>query len=166
METPCPHRRFEPLCVCIILAATPTGPELGCRFGARLDGTGFTDLEARVRSVRAGRSDRERKTATALHALDLQCAGWLADRGLTVEAHPPRAHDCRICRRALARSCTAGQARGQLRRSRGAGVFYLGRVDVAVSGRADSPGVTSVDASDLRLFDAKTDNEAAEMARA
>jgi iron complex outermembrane receptor protein len=46
------------------------------------------------------------------------------------------------------------------------GVFYLGRVDVAVTARAerDSPSVTTIDADQLRALDAKTVTQALEAA--
>ena len=90
----------------------------------------------------------------------------MTDRGLTIEAPPaqsPRPADLTVELsrvRALITQARAGSADDP----QGAGVFYLGRVDVAVTAEALSPGVTSVDASDLRLLEAKTVNQAAELA--
>ena len=96
----------------------------------------------------------------------MQVSRWLTDRSLTIE--PPPAQSTRLPDltaelsrvRALMSQARAGSADDP----QGAGVFYLGRVDVAVSAQAASPGLTEVDASDLRWLDAKTVTEAAEVA--
>jgi hypothetical protein len=51
----------------------------------------LTDLEARVRILRADDRASLDRTATALHDLDMQVSSWLADRGLTLE--PPAVLD-------------------------------------------------------------------------
>jgi TonB-dependent Receptor Plug Domain len=126
----------------------------------------FADLEARVRTERTDDQSGLEQTATTLHALDMQVSAWLADRGLTTEPPPPesaRPQDLTVefsRVRALLAQARAGSADDP----QGAGVFYLGRVDVAVSAQTASPGVSTVDASDLRSLDAKTVNQAAEAA--
>jgi hypothetical protein len=47
----------------------------------------LADIETRARTVRADDRAGLDRMATALHALDMQVSGWLADRGLTLE--PP-----------------------------------------------------------------------------
>jgi iron complex outermembrane receptor protein len=122
----------------------------------------LTDLEARVKAVRADDRTALDRTATALHDLDLQISTWLADRGLTTEPPPPESSRLQDLSAELSRvRALIAQARaGSVDDPQGAGVFYLGRQDVTVSARAGSPGVTTVDASEMRTLDAKTVNEA------
>ena len=149
----------------VILAAAPLWAQSGD--GGPVPGwtQQLADLEARVKTVRADDQAALAQTATALHDLDVQVSTWLTDRGLTIE--PPPAQSARLqdlsAELSRARALIAQARAGSGDDPQGAGVFYLGRVDVAVSAQATSVGVTSIDAGELRTFDAKTVGQAAEM---
>jgi hypothetical protein len=102
----------------------------------------LTDLEARVKAPYADDRAGLDRTAAALHELDLQVSNWLTDRGLTIEAPPaesPRPPDLTV-ELSRVRALIAQARAGSVDDPEGAGVFYLGRVDVAVTAEAPSPG--------------------------
>jgi iron complex outermembrane receptor protein len=105
--------------------------------------------------------------AAAVRDLDAMVSAWLLQRGQAVEqAREGRDLASVVAGLSRVRALVA-QARTIATSASGeAGVFYLGRVDVAVTALAEreSPSVTSIDAEQLRALGAKTVTEALESA--
>jgi iron complex outermembrane receptor protein len=126
----------------------------------------LASLDAQVKALHPGDADTA-GAASALRDLDAKVTAWLEQRGQPVQP-PPDASDLDAIVAELSRvRALVAQARTiASNASPESGVFYLGRVDVAVTAtpERDNPSVTSIDAEQLRALDAKTVTEALESA--
>ncbi len=123
----------------------------------------LSDLETQVTSPRDDDRQAVADVAARARALDAEVTEWLQQRGRPVDPAPQGQDLASVAasvsrvRALLAQVRAASNAPGA-----DSGVFYLGRVDVAVTARTerDSPAVTSLDAEQLRALDAKTVTQA------
>ena len=124
-------------------------------------------LETQVKSLRPDDQRGTSDAAASVRDLDAKVSAWLQQRGQPIEPSPD-GQDLASVVAGLSRVRTlVAQARTIASSPSGeAGVFYLGRVDVAVTAQAEreSPSVTTIDAEQLRALDAKTVTEALESA--
>lgn len=123
----------------------------------------LADLETQVTSLRDDDRQAVADAAGRVRALDAEVTEWLQQRGRPVDPAPQGQDLASVVvsvsrvRALLAQVRAASDPPGA-----DSGVFYLGRVDVAVTARSerDSPAVTSLDAEQLRALDAKTVTQA------
>src|SRR5262245_51417618 len=123
----------------------------------------LADLETRVKLLRADDRQTVADVASRVRALDVEVTGWLQQRGRPVDPAPQGQDLASVIAGVSRVRALLGQARAASDASgTDSGVFYLGRVDVAVAARAEreSPAVTSIDADQLRAVDAKTVTQA------
>lgn len=118
-------------------------------------------LDARAATVDPGDISARAGVLTAARAIEDEVSRWIAARGQTSPAAAPAGSNPDIVLahvRALidqARTLTSASEQG---------VFYLGRVDVAVAATAAQAGVSSIGAADMQARDADTVGEAIEAA--
>lgn len=117
------------------------------------------ELEGIVQSLEPGDGPRIVETADRVRALDGEVTTWLQQRGQPVDPVPSGEGLSAVVAELSRVRALVRQARAEFEASgAGAGVFYLGRVDVAVTARVEgeNPAVTSLSADQLRALDAKT----------
>jgi iron complex outermembrane receptor protein len=150
----------------IVLLAALVSPVAAAQSSVSEPVTGWDqrlhDADTTLRTLTPDDEAGRTQLAESIRALDTDISAWLETRGLTVAQ--PAAEGTRVADLSAALSrvrALLAQARAGATTADGTGVFYLGRVDVAVTASAP-PGTSTIDDQQMRALDARTVNEALE----
>ncbi len=150
MQTSRLVRSVLPIAAVTVLLAAGSAPARA-RSGSRTPDWSrrLADLGRQVAALRADDLAGRSATAAGLAAFDREVTDWLTARGLTVgQAPPPSTRPADLVVELSRVRALVAQAES--------GAFYLGRVDIAVTGASPAGGVGTIGASDMRSLDART----------